>query len=184
MGVPYVPVIGLVGSNVLDNRDDMIIQPDPFDPSHSSVVARAYRPDVALLHGLKADRHGNVFLGRESDDVLLAEASRLVIVTVESIVDRLDDAEMMRALPSILVDTIVETTYGAHPAGCPGAYPADAGHMARYLEAARDDASFHDYLHETVIEVPNHDAYAESFVPAEWKNSLATAHRSESGRPA
>ena len=103
MGVPYVPVIGLVGSNVLDNRDDMIIQPDPFDPSHSSVVARAYRPDVALLHGLKADRHGNVFLGRESDAVLLAAASRLGIVTVESIVDRLDHPHTTRALPSVLV---------------------------------------------------------------------------------
>ncbi|MCH7479161.1 MAG: CoA synthetase, partial [SAR324 cluster bacterium] len=118
MGVPYVPVIGLVGSNLLDNRDDMTIQPDPFDPSHSSVVARAYRPDVALLHGLKADRHGNVYLGRESDDVLLAEASRRVIVTVETIVDRLDDSEMERALPSLLVDAIAETPSGAHPAGC------------------------------------------------------------------
>lgn len=184
MGVPYVPVIGLVGSNLLDNRDDMTIQPDPFDPSHSSVVARAYRPDVALLHGLKADRHGNVYLGRESDDVLLAEASRRVIVTVETIVDRLDDSEMERALPSILVDAIVETPYGAHPAGCPGAYPADAGHMARYLEAARDDASFHDYLRQTVFDVSNHDVYVESFVPAQWKDSAATASRSEFDRSA
>ncbi len=184
MGVPYIPVIGLVGSNVQDNRDDMIIQPDPFDPSHSSVVVRAYRPDVALLHGVKADRQGNVFLGRESDDVLLAEASRRVIVTVESIVDRLDDAEMERALPSLLVDAIVETPYGAHPAGCPGAYPADAAHMARYLEAARGDASFHDYLRQTVFDLPDHDAYVASFVPAQWKDSVAAAPRSEFDRSA
>ena len=58
MGVPYVPVFGLVGSDLLKRRDDMIVAPDPFGSGKVSVVAKAMRPDVAVFHAHKADRHG------------------------------------------------------------------------------------------------------------------------------
>ncbi len=31
MGVPYVPVVGLVGTDLLKRRDDMVVAVDPFD---------------------------------------------------------------------------------------------------------------------------------------------------------
>ena len=39
MGVPYVPVIGLVGTDLLARRDDMVLAPDPFGAGKVTVVA-------------------------------------------------------------------------------------------------------------------------------------------------
>src|SRR5262245_41333750 len=102
MGVPYIPVVGLVGTDLLKKRDDMVVAVDPFDGTTRSVVARAMRPDVAVFHARKADRHGNVSCGYDVDAVILAEASRHVIVTAEEIVDRLTEQEAAGTfIPSI-----------------------------------------------------------------------------------
>jgi len=63
MGVPYVPVIGLVGTDLLKRRDDMVLAPDPFGEGKVTVVAKAMRPDVAVFHDDKAESHGNVSCG-------------------------------------------------------------------------------------------------------------------------
>jgi glutaconate CoA-transferase subunit A len=153
MGVPYVPVTGLVGSDLLARRDDMRLVPDPFHPGRRTLVARALRPDVALLHGERADRAGNVSLGAYTDDVILAEASRRVIVSVE---------------------TVVEAPFGAHPAGLRGWYPIDAEHMRAYAEQARSDETFRAYLGRTVQEVASHADYVARFVPAAWREAQPT----------
>lgn len=169
MGIPYVPVLGLAGTDLLARREDMKLLPDPFQPERQTVVARSMRPDVALLHGLKADRQGNVHFGYPSDNVLLAEASHTVIVTVEEVVDALTPAERAESfLPGILVDAVVEARYGAHPLGCAGAYPLDDAHLERYAEQARSDETFADHLRETVFDLPDHAAYVARFVAPGW----------------
>jgi len=165
MGVPYVPVMGLVGSDLLKRREDMLIREDPFNPGVRTVVAKSLRPDVALLHGQKADRAGNVSMGQFNDDTLLAEASRRVIVTVEEVVDKLTEVDSKgTVLPSILVDAVVHAPYGAHPAACPDYYGVDEAHIHRYIEASKSDAAFAAYLEETVFGVKDHGAYVERFV--------------------
>ncbi len=169
-GIPYVPVVGLVGTDLLKRRDDMKICPDPFNPELKSVVAKAYRPDFAIFHAQQADRRGNVSSGWFNDDTLLAEASRHVIVTVEEVVDELAEADANGSfLPSILVDTVVHAPFGAHPAGCPGYYPVDDAAMKRYAERSASDEAFAAYLEETTFAVPSHEAYVERFVPADWR---------------
>ena len=170
MGVPYIPVVGLVGTDLLKRRDDMLIAPNPFDPGVQSVVAKAMRPDVAVFHAQKADRQGNVSCGYESEAVMLAEASRHVIVTAERIVDHLTEKEATGTfIPGIHVDAVVHARFGAHPAGLTGVYGADKAHMARYVEASRDDASFAEYLQEHVYSVKDHEEYIERFVPLDWR---------------
>lgn len=165
MGIPYIPVVGLVGSDLLARRDDMLIRADPFHPERESVVVQALRPDVALLHGLRADRAGNVDIGAPSDDILLAEASRTVIVSVEEIVDRIDpDTAAGNMIPSVLIDAVVHASRGAHPGGMPDRYSVDAEHMRWYVGQCRDDESFSDYLQQTVFDVSSHDEYLERFV--------------------
>ncbi len=169
MGIPYVPVLGLAGTHLLKRREDMQLLPDPFEPARKTVVAKAMRPDVALFHGLKADRHGNVHFGYESDNDLLAEASRTVIVTVEELVDELTAEERSRGyLPGIVVDAVVEARYGAHPAAAPGAYPVDDAHLSWYATQAKDDAAFAEYLQQTVHDVAHHADYVARFVPEGW----------------
>lgn len=168
MGIPYVPMVALAGSDLLKRRDDMRLLPDPFQPDEQTLVAKAMRPDVALFHGLRADRAGNVELGKHTDDVLLAEASAAVIVTVEQIVEHLDEDEASGTfLPGILVDVVVEAPAGAHPAGLPGAYGIDEAHMRHYAEQARSDEGFQAYLDEVVHGVADHADYVRRFVPTD-----------------
>ncbi len=176
MGLPYVPLMALAGSDLLRNRDDMMLAPDPFRPGTETLVAKALRPEVAALHARRADRAGNVSVGVHNDDVLLAEASRWVIVTAEEVVERLDEAEAEGTfLPSLLVDAVVEAPFGAHPAGLPGRYPVDAEHMRWYAEQARSDEAFADYVARTVTDVAAHADYVERFVPADWRAGAARA---------
>ena len=166
MGVPYVPVFGLVGSDLLKRRDDMVVAPDPFGSGKVSVVAKAMRPDVAVFHAHKADRHGNVSCGYQSEAVILAEASAHVVVTAEEIVDRVSEKDGVGGtfIPSILVDAVVHAPYGAHPGGLTGRYAPDAEAMREYVLASRDDASFAAYLDKYVFAPRNHEDYVESFV--------------------
>ena len=158
MGVPYVPIVGLVGTDLLKRRDDMVVAVDPFDGKTRTVVAKALRPDVAVFHVQKADHRGNVSCGYHAEYVILAEASKHVIVTAEQVVDRLTENEATGTfIPSILVDAVVHAPYGAHPAGCTGLYGADQVHMARYVAASRDDAAFEDYLRTYVLGVASHE---------------------------
>jgi glutaconate CoA-transferase subunit A len=175
MGVPYVPVMGLVGSDLLRQRDDMKVLPDPFEPTKTTVVARALRPDAAVFHAHRADRAGNVDIGVHTDDVILAEASRHVIVTVEEVVDSLSFGDAKGTfLPGIDVEAVVHAPFGAHPAGCPDHYPVDRAHMQRYVEAAKSDAAFEAYLQEFVFGVASHEEYIALHVPAEWRSERAT----------
>ncbi len=176
MGVPYIPVIGLVGTDLLKRRDDMVVAPDPFDGKTMSVVAKAMRPDVAVFHVDKADRQGNVSCGYPVEAVILAEASKHVIVTAEEVVDRLAEKDAVGTfLPSILVDAVVHAPFGSHPAGLTGRYSADTVHMGLYVAASRDDASFAEYLNTHVFEVASHDEYVERFVPRELRQPARSA---------
>lgn len=170
MGVPYVPVVGLVGTDLLKRRDDMVIAVDPFDGKTKSVVAKALRPDVALFHVQAADRQGNVSCGYEAEAVILAEASAHVIVTAERIVERITEKDAKGAfIPGIHVDALVHAPFGAHPAGCAGVYAPDKVHMREYVQASKDDESFATYLRKYVHGVKDHQQYIEQFVPLEWR---------------
>lgn len=176
MGVPYVPIIGLVGTDLLKRRDDMVVAADPFDGKTLSVVAKALRPDIAIFHAQKADREGNVSCGYEAEALILAEASRRVIVTVEQIVDKVSEKDATGAfIPGIHVDAVVHARFGAHPGGCTGLYGADKAHMARYVAASQDDAAFAGYLQAHVFDVKDHEEYVERFVPREWREQLRAA---------
>ena len=166
MGIPYVPVIGLVGTDLLARRDDMVLAPDPFGEGKMTVVAKALRPDVAFFHAHMADRQGNVSFGYPVEATIVAEASRYVVVSVEEVVDRLDERDAEGTfLPSILVDAVVHAPYGAHPGGLTGRYAPDREAMRRYVEASRSDEAFAEYLEETVFGISGHDEYLERFAP-------------------
>jgi glutaconate CoA-transferase subunit A len=165
MGVPYVPVIGLVGSDLLARRDDMVVAPDPFGNGKVSVVAKAMRPDIAVFHVDKVDRHGNVSCGYQVEAVILAEASTHVVVTAEEIVDRVTEKDAVGAfIPSILVDAVVHAPFGAHPGGMTGRYAPDKAAMQEYVAASRDDASFSAYLETHVFGPRSHEEYVDRFV--------------------
>lgn len=172
MGVPYVPVLGLVDTDLLKRRDDMVLAPDPFGEGRVTVVAKAMRPDVAVFHVHKADWAGNVSCGYAVEAVMLAEASRFVVVTAEEVVERLSEKDATGTfIPSILVDAVVHAPFGAHPGGLTGRYASDPAAMQAYVAASRDDASFAAYLEAHVFGVASHEDYLERYVPQYGRQS-------------
>src|SRR6266702_5558649 len=62
-GVPFMPLRGLIGSDVLKYRDDWKVIDSPFGNDDPIVLLPAIKPDVALIHAPMADPHGNVWIG-------------------------------------------------------------------------------------------------------------------------
>jgi glutaconate CoA-transferase, subunit A len=161
MGAPFVPTLGYAGSDVIKRRpDDFTIVANPFAPGERIVVAKAINPDVGIFHGLKADREGNVILRKGGEELLLIQASRKVIVTVEEIAEKLDpEASRARFIHSVYITAVVHAPFGAHPTGAPGYYAADDELLREYLAASASDETFGAYLDKYVFERESHDGY-------------------------
>jgi glutaconate CoA-transferase subunit A len=151
-GVPFMPLRGLIGSDVQRNRPDWKIADNPFAAAGTRdpiVLLPAIRPDVALFHATKADREGNVWIGRRRELVTMAHAAKQTLVTVEEIVEGsllADEATAAGVLPSIYVSAVAEAKDGARPLGLQDIYSVDDVAIARYAEAARTEAGFREWL--------------------------------------
>ena len=62
MNVPFVPVRGLLGTDYMRVRPDFKAVANPYDEREEIALVPAVAPDVAVFHGWKRDRHGNVDL--------------------------------------------------------------------------------------------------------------------------
>ncbi|HTK91645.1 MAG TPA: CoA-transferase [Verrucomicrobiae bacterium] len=163
MNVPFVPVRGLLGTDYLTVRPDFHVVPNPYDPQEPIVIVPAVAPDVAVFHGWKGDRHGNVVTSGTLDAKLIAQASRRTIATVEEIVDGdlTQEPHTGVLVPGIHVSAVVHAPRGAHPTSCEGRYPVDDPHVREYVEAAQDDDTFVKWLDRYVYGVPDHAGYLE-----------------------
>mgnify|MGYP005839874369 CR=1 FL=1 len=151
MGVPFMPVRGVLGTDYLSVRPDFKVLRNPYGDD-DLVVVPAITPDVAVFHAFRADRDGNVLAFHDQDNWLLAQAAKKVIVTVEEVVDtgRLLRDRLDAVISWIHVTAVVHVPHGAHPTSCPGYYGRDVRHIRRYMEQARGDESFREYLKECV----------------------------------
>jgi len=150
-GLPFIPIRGLIGSDVLTQRHDWRVIDNPFQPGDKVVALPAIRPDVALFHAPLADRHGNVWIGRNRELMTVAHASAATLVTVEEIVDRklLDDPVLAPAtIPDLYVTRIAAAPRGAAPLALAGRYAADAEALAQYAQAAKTEEGFRAFLGE------------------------------------
>jgi len=150
-GTPFMPLRGIIGSDLLEHRDDWKVIDNPFAAGDRLVAIRAIVPDVALFHARAADREGNVFLGRDRDGLLLAQASRRALVTVESVVEGNlleDEARAGAVLPAHYVSGIAHAPGGTWPVKFGDDEPVDAQWMTRYADLARTEAGFAQVLDE------------------------------------
>jgi glutaconate CoA-transferase subunit A len=151
MGVPFLPVRGILGSVYLEVNPRFRVIPDPFS-GEDLVVVQALTPDVTVVHGGVGDSQGNILIPRVSDWRLAITASRRVIATVEErVAGPLQDQPDWRVIPAIFVTALVHCPGGAAPTGYPGYYPQDEAHIGLYLESSRDAAGFADYLKDQVL---------------------------------
>ena len=164
MGIPFLGVRGLLHSDILKHRPDLLVQDNPFNPGEPVVVAQSIRPDVAVFHAIKADRWGNAITPGHRDDLMMARAARRVVVTAEEIVKSeltLREAVDDTFLPAIDVDVVAHVPLGAHPCGFGALYERDEDHWREYLEAAKSEVTFGAYLIRYIHNVHNHQEYLE-----------------------
>ncbi|RAI04549.1 CoA synthetase [Acuticoccus sediminis] len=157
-GAPFLPMRGLIGSDILANRPDWKVIDNPFSDAPDPVVLiPAITPDVALFHAPAADRFGNVQIGRRRELATMAYASRRTIVTVERIVDgdlMATEASAAGTLPALYVDAIGVAPRGAAPCTLWGEYETDVEAMKAYARAARSPEALADYIDALAGRVP------------------------------
>ena len=148
-GVPFMPIAGIVGSDLLRVRPDWKVIDSPVGEPGKVVVVPAIAPDVALFHAPEADRAGNIRIGRHRELAAMAYAAKRTFVTVERIVERnLMETEDSAAgvLPSLYIDKVAVAPRGTWPLPLPGEYPVDDAEIARYAAMARSEDGFRAYL--------------------------------------
>lgn len=151
-GVPFMPVAGMFGSDLLDVRDFRTID-DPYT-GQRVVAVPALIPDIALIHVHEADAQGNArIIGTRFEDVLMAQAATRVIVTAERIVDgaSFEANPDAVAIPGFMVDAVVEAPRGAWPCSCAGEYDYDAAFLADYVAASKDPDRVRRFVEERIL---------------------------------
>jgi len=154
-GVPFMPLRGLLGTDVLKNRPDWKVMDNPFGDDDPIVLLPAIRPDVALFHAPMADRDGNVWIGRQRELITMAHASERTIVTVEKLHDGnlLEDKTLAAGtLPGFYVETVAVVENGCWPLPLPEYYAWDVEHLKEYVKLAATDDGFAKYLDQYVYE--------------------------------
>jgi glutaconate CoA-transferase subunit A len=154
MGNPFGVLRGLIGSDILRERPDWKVVDNPFAANDPIVLLPAIRPDVALFHAPRADRRGNVWVGRRRDLFTLAHASAKSIVTVEEIVEGNLLAEELTAaatIPAFYVESVAPAPQGAWPLRMGDLYPEDTRHLIDYIALAATEEGFRRYLHRYVF---------------------------------
>ena len=148
-GVPFIPLRGLIGSDVLAHRADWRVIDNPFGNDDPIVLLPALKADVALFHAPMADAAGNVWIGRQRELANMAHAAERTVVTVEKLYDGnlLDDPVLAAGvLAGFYVEAVAVAPRGAWPLGLPDHYAADAAHLAEYARMAATPEGFAQYV--------------------------------------
>ena len=146
-GVPYMPIGGILGSDLVKARDDWKVV-------DNLLIVPALRPDVALFHARWADEAGNVWVGRRRELATAAHAAKATLVTFEEMRkgDMLEDELLAPGVvSSVYVSATAKAEHGAWPLAMPGLYGIDDLHISHYAKAAKSAEGFQRYLDQWVL---------------------------------
>src|SRR5437879_5139772 len=152
-GLPFAVFRGYIGVDLPKVNRNIRHVTCPFTGERLAAVP-AIRPDVAVIHALKADRAGNVLLegivGVQKEAVLAAKRS---IVTVEEIVDDLGPRSFNAVvLPGWTIAAIVAVPGGAYPSYAQGYYTRDNAFYIAWDKIARERDTFLAWMTVNVLE--------------------------------
>ncbi|MPZ55986.1 MAG: CoA transferase subunit A [Rhizobiales bacterium] len=150
MGVPFMPIRSMLGSDVARIRPEAKEFTCPFT-GDTLLLVPALNPDVALIHVQRCDAYGNAQIdGLQFMDIDLAMAANKVILTTERIVsnDQIRRAPDQTKIPFFAVDAVVEVPFGSAPHECYGIYEPMSRHMEAYVAQVNGDpvGGMKDYL--------------------------------------
>lgn len=154
-GVPFVPLRGMIGSDLLATRPDWKVIDNPFDAGDDPIVLLpAIKADFACFHAALADRNGNVWVGRRGELKTQAHAAATSLVTVEGFYDGdllEHDTYAAGTVPALYIEAVALAERGAWPCGFwYRDEPVDGDHLRTYARVSRTDEGFQDYIQKTV----------------------------------
>jgi len=141
MGVPFLPIRSMLGSDVVRQRPEAKEMICPFT-NEKLLLVPALNPDVALIHVQRCDPYGNAQIdGLQFMDIDLAMAANRVILTTERIVsnEQIRRAPDRTKIPFFAVDAVVELPFGSAPHECYGVYEPMMQHMEYYVDLVNKD---------------------------------------------
>ncbi len=159
-GLPFAVLRGYIGTDLPDVNPKIRRVTCPYTGEVLATVP-AHRPDVAIIHALKADREGNVLLagilGVQKEAVL---AARRALVTVEEVVDDFGPRSLNACiLPSWTVAAIAVVPGGAFPSYAQGYYRRFNAFYKEWDGIARERATFLAWMKGNVL-AKTPDAFA------------------------
>jgi glutaconate CoA-transferase subunit A len=165
MGVPFMPIRSMLGSDVRKQRPEAKEIDCPFT-GEKLLLVPALNPDVALIHVQRCDAYGNAQIdGLQFMDIDLAMAANKVILTTERIVsnDQIRRTPDQTKIPFFAVDAVVELPFGCAPHECYGVYEPMLRHMEYYVGLVNADPvkGMRDYMDRFV------------YGPKSWSEFLA-----------
>jgi glutaconate CoA-transferase, subunit A len=148
--LPFAILRGYRGTSLASQTSGVAEIICPFTGETLTAVS-ALRPDVAVIHAQRADRHGNVqywgITGVQKEAVLASSRS---VVTVEEVVDELPPQPGAVVLPSWSVGCIAVVPGGAHPSYALGYSARDNDFYIAWDAISRDRLKFGAWLDEHV----------------------------------
>jgi glutaconate CoA-transferase subunit A len=141
MGLPFLPMRSMLGSDVLRERPEPREMACPFT-GEKLLLVPALNPDVAIIHVQRCDAYGNAQIdGLQFMDIDLAMAANRVILTTERIVsnDQIRRAPDQTKIPFFAVEAVVEVPFGCAPHECGGVYEPLFAHMDYYTSLVNTD---------------------------------------------
>ena len=146
-GVGFMPGRAWLGTDLPKLRPEVRTVIDPYSGEVLTAFP-ALRPDVAVIHALRADPHGNAQIGENQGvDIELTLTAGLVIVTAEEIVPELSKADLVGPL----IHGVVHAPHGAAPTSCHPLYPLDGEALMDYTEQVSDPESLAIYLKDLLV---------------------------------
>jgi glutaconate CoA-transferase subunit A len=153
-GLPCAIFRGYIGVDLPKVNPNIRFIECPFTGERLAAVP-AHRPDVAVVHALRADKKGNVLLegivGVQKEAVLAAKRS---VVTVEEIVDDFGSRNANAViLPSWTVSAVAVVPGGAFPSYAHGYYKRNNKFYIDWDDISRDRETFAKWMDENVMRV-------------------------------
>ena len=166
MGVPFLPVRSMMGSDVGARLKDSVCEIDCPFTGEKLLLVPALNPDVALVHVQRCDAYGNAQIdGLQFMDIDIPMAANRVIITTERIIsnDQIRRMPDQTKIPFFTVDAVVEVPYGCAPHECYGVYEPFFNHLDYYakLVSQNPEAGVLDYLKRYYYEPRDWTAYLE-----------------------
>ena len=152
-GLPCAIFRGYIGTDFPKVNAKIKSVTCPFTGETLAAVP-AHRPDVTVIHALRADRAGNVLLegilGVQKEAVLAAKRS---LVTVEEIIDDFGERNLNAViLPSWTIGAIAVVPGGAFPSYAQGYYKRNNSFYKEWDAISRERDSFRAWIKANVLQ--------------------------------